>query len=317
MARFFLAILASVVLTAAAAAEVTSVIPLPAAAAAPSRPFKYTLLPDPADLTPGNAASLWRQAYQASREAKVPFGEKEYKWISREETPLKDFPRKEVREHLDKIKTVLRLADQAARRSSCDWDYPPLTIQSVGEGLPALNEVQTAREMATLLSLRFRLELAEGRYDDAARTLQTGFSLSRQLGEYPSLIQNLVAVAITSIMLGRVEEWMQQPDAPNLYWALTALPAPFLDVRKPVEYELGTFPRSFPGLKQADKPGMKPEEAQKLAEEVFGAVAMFSGDLPGGGLLAKLSATLTVPFYLPEAKKYLIAHGRKKEDVEA
>src|SRR3954453_14483435 len=102
MRRFFLAMLVWAGLTAAAGAQNLTTVALPAAAAPPPRAFKYMLLPDPSELTPGNAASLWRQSYEAAREAKVSLGEKEYKWISSEETPLKDFPVKEAREFLDK-----------------------------------------------------------------------------------------------------------------------------------------------------------------------------------------------------------------------
>jgi hypothetical protein len=61
---------------------------------------------------------------------------------------------------------------------------------------------------------------------------------------------------------------------------------------------------------------MTAAEAQKLADDVFGAMAKLGnpevGELPG-----KITAALIVPMYLPQAKKELIAHGRKKEDVEA
>ena len=38
-------------------------------------------------------------------------------------------------------------------------------------------------------------------------------------------------------MLGRVEELIQAPGSPNLYWALTDLPRPLLDLRKALQGE--------------------------------------------------------------------------------
>ncbi len=328
MKRFILALAACLAVAVVATAEdqkepdkppapTPIVTALPAKAAAPARSLKYVLLPDAGELTPGNAASLWRQSIVAIRDAKAHLDEKQYKWLGPgpEGTALKDLPKKEVREFLDKARGGLRLADLAARRSYCDWDYPPLTIQNVSEGT-SLGEVQGFRELASLLSLRFRYQLGEGKVDDAVATLQTGFALGRHIGEAPLLIQNLVGLAITTIMLGRVEELMQQPDAPNMYWALTALPRPFLDVRKPVEYEMGTFLRSFPQLAEADRPGMSKEQADKLAADAFNSMARLCfPEAPEWQ--GKMAAAMVIPAYKAQARKDLVDRGRKKQDVEA
>ena len=83
------------------------------------------------------------------------------------------------------------------------------------DGLP-LEEVQSMREIANLLKLRCRLELAERNFDKAHKTIRVGLALARHVGTSEMLIQDLVAIAITSIMLGQIEEWVQQPGSPNL-----------------------------------------------------------------------------------------------------
>src|SRR5207244_143039 len=45
----------------------------------------------------------------------------------------------------------------------------------------------------------------------------------------------LVGLWIAHRTLDTVEEMIQQPGCPNLYWALTDLPAPLVDVRKSVQ----------------------------------------------------------------------------------
>ena len=50
-------------------------------------------------------------------------------------------------------------ADQAALRKSCDWGYADPTMKNLKD-LP-LDEIQLMREIAQLLSVRFRLELSE------------------------------------------------------------------------------------------------------------------------------------------------------------
>ena len=44
------------------------------------------------------------------------------------------------------------------------------------------------REIVNLLALRVRFQLAEGKPDEAARTLQTGFAMARHVADAPALI---------------------------------------------------------------------------------------------------------------------------------
>jgi hypothetical protein len=52
------------------------------------------------------------------------------------------------------------------------------------------------------------------------------------MGEHPTLITGLVGVAIAQMGCNLLEELVQQPGAPNLYWALTGLPAQLVDMRR-------------------------------------------------------------------------------------
>src|SRR5262245_403843 len=93
----------------------------PQAGGPPPRALKYALLPDPLDLTPGNAAPLWVRAVEAARRPKRRFTEKEYRWTSPADTPLNRFPAREVREFLAPYEPAFRHAALAARRDRCDW----------------------------------------------------------------------------------------------------------------------------------------------------------------------------------------------------
>jgi hypothetical protein len=282
------------------------------------RALEYRLLPDPLDLTPGNAAPLWLRAGQAARNVRRKITGKEYTWMDPAATPLKAFPRKEARALLAEYAAALRLADQAARRERCDWERPPLTIQSIPD-LP-LDEIQNYREIATLLNLRCRLELSEGRFDQAIRTLQTGFALARHVGNGESLIQDLVAIAIGAIMFGRVEEWIQIPGSPNLYWPLTELPRPFIDVRRSIKYELNTIHRSFPQLRELQTKRLTAAHADALVgqmfEQMFTALCQIDEAAVPAWARKPALAALTLKAY-PDAKRYLIAQGRPVKEVEA
>jgi hypothetical protein len=279
--------------------------------------LKYMLLPDPLDLTPGNAAPIWLRAGQTSGNNKHKITEKQEKWHQRSLTPLKDLPRQEMRDFLAPFAGQLRLADEAARRDHCDWEFPPVTLQDFD--LP-FEDFQRLRSLATLLGIRYRLELSEGRFNDALHTLQTGFALARDVGKGESLIVDLIGVAVGSIMFNHVEEWMQTPGSPNLYWALTDLPRPLVNPAPAMRYELNTIFRSFPPLRQlardSDKGAMSEEETNKIVSDLL----KIMGDLEGSRTPdweKKLGvAALAIKVY-PEARKYLLEQGRKPEQLDA
>ena len=68
--------------------------------------------------------------------------------------------------------------------------------------------------------------VAERHFDDAIRTAKTMFALARHLGEHPTEVADLVGLWVAHLCLGTLEEMVQQPGCPNLYWALTDLPLP-------------------------------------------------------------------------------------------
>jgi hypothetical protein len=228
--------------------------------------FRYRLLPDPRDRTPGNAAPLWLLASDAFHSVKHKMTDQEWQWAG--QTPLNTLPRKEVQDFLKQYTAALRLAREAARREHCDWELPPITFQSIQVYLP-LRHIQSCRELANLLSIQVRLQLVEGRFDDAAETLQTGFAMARHLGEGNTLIEILVSIAIDAIMFSHVEEWIQTPDSPNLYWALTALPPPRQNLPRCIEQEMNSLYRSFPKLRRLHRETLTQREADGLVNEIF------------------------------------------------
>jgi hypothetical protein len=206
--------------------------------------------------------------------------------------------------------------DLAARRESCDWE---MTSRIRKEGIRMLvPDVQGFREYSILLAMRSRLELADRDYAKAAYTLQTGFALGRHVGEAPNAISALVGKATCHNMLSRVEEWIQIPDAPNLYWALTNLPRPLIDLRKPLEGEKLMLEAEFPDLRTLETEPLSLQEQQRLMKKlndlgywaVAGRPEPSSWQRKFGFLAAAMQA-------YPRAKRALIAQGRKAAEVEA
>jgi len=176
--------------------------------AAPKPALRYMLLPELKEMSPGNPIPDYLRCVLAH------------------EATSEDFA-------LDKF--ALREADRAARLDKPDWQIL-LKAKSDGVNL-LLPDVQKMRQLAAGLQDRLRDEGSHRRFDDAVVTVKTMLAMSRHMGEHPTLIGDLVGIAIAAITFGPFEEMLEQPGCPNFYWALTSLPSPFISLDKGMEGE--------------------------------------------------------------------------------
>jgi hypothetical protein len=288
----------------------------PQASAQPSTPLHYRLLPDPAELTAGNAAPLWYQVALRQRAVPHKITEEEYKWAE-SASPLQKLPRSAVRSLLIPYGGAFRLARLASLRTSCDWEHPPLTWQNLG--VVDTSHVQSFREIALLLNIQCRLQLSERRFDDAADTLRTGFSLARHLGKGNTLIECLVGLSTAESMLSRIEEWMQIPGSPNLYWPLSALPNPLVEIQTAFEQELNIVYRSFPELRQLRNNQLSPREVDAALLGVYRFMNLV-GDPPKGKdrpISQKLTMAMMTAKMYSEARQRLLDRGWPVKNVDA
>ncbi|HEV3118484.1 MAG TPA: hypothetical protein VGY58_15650, partial [Gemmataceae bacterium] len=197
--------------------------------AAPKPALKYQLLPELRELNPGNAAHNYLKCFMEQRRF---FYSKEAVADRRRylTMPLAELPLDRLRDYGG---FALRQADWAARLDSVDWQ----NLQPVQEGgmeqVPP--EVGPLQLLGTALRVRFRAEVAGRHFDDAVRTAKTMFALARHLGDHPSEVANLEGLWVAHLSLNTLAEMVQQPGCPNLYWALTDLPCPLVDLRKGVQ----------------------------------------------------------------------------------
>src|SRR5579884_4377178 len=218
-------------LTAAAAAaqerQPGEPIPLtvsPAAAATPA--LKYRLLPGGQDLVPGNAAVQYYRSLAVFSENRTLLDELNAgHWDTWLKMPLTELPLDQVAGKLGMFAPLLAGLEEAARRRDCDWQ---LADRPDGIFL-LLPELQKCRMVARIIAVRARYRLARGHGADAVAALATGYALGRNLARGPTMLHVLVGVAVVQVMDSVLEELIQQPGAPNLYWALTVLPRPYFD----------------------------------------------------------------------------------------
>src|SRR5262249_9766974 len=132
-----------------------------------------------------------------------------------------------------------------ARRRTAEWNYTLDEGDPIGMLLP---DVQIMRNYVPMLVLQVRVALAEGDFSAATHHLETGFAFCRHIAEGPTLIHRLVAIAMASQFAGAVSDCVERPTAPTLYWALTALPRPLVDLRAAVEWEYRMLEWQIPEL---------------------------------------------------------------------
>jgi len=281
-------------------------------AAEPVPALKYPLLPDIAVQTPGNAVTLYYRALlpdALTHRLEPDIADKMEKW---RKTPLADLPVADMAW----LRTYRPLQDceAAARREHCDWD---MTARLRKDGMSApIGDVSSMRELARLLALRARLEMASGQHDKAVNTLQTLMAQSRHVAEGPTLIHALVALAGSGQGLEQLEDFVQTGRAPNLYWSLADLPRPFIDVRKAMQGERLMLVSAISTA--AELPDLNELETRPLSARQVGRLEEWLKawmNLEGPGAENKLKFAAELVRLLPAARRALIAAGHGVEDV--
>src|SRR5207302_1978696 len=169
-----------------------------------------------------------------------------------------------------------------------------------------LPDISTMRNYIPVLVLQARVAMAEGNYAAAAHALETGFAFSQQVAEGPFLMNTLDGIACAQQLADCLLDLMERPDAPNLYWSLTALPRPLIDLRKGLEFEQRLLEMQFPDLADLDRP-RTPEQwdvtLSRVRKEVQRLVRNDPRFEPKPGTTSKDPAAQSPD--LPIAKKYL------------
>jgi hypothetical protein len=302
----------------------------------PRPAMKFRLLPRLSEQTPGNAALLYDTIFiriaeeDGTKEAlsKDMKDEKEKEkfytnadklslWL---DTPLDKLPKDEIRKILDNVEPwCMEYAEMASHRMQCDWEIPIREINNPSE--IHLPELHRARSLARILAMKARLSLAEGKPEDALKTLQIGFALSRQIGNGKETgINYLVGNAITNMMRDQLLDLTQLKDAPSLYWSLSNLPHPFLNYHNAIEWEELSVEIFIRELQEARKGQHSPEQWQKLWEDLVEKINNANSELAGYRKIQKIEkydAKKMLEEKYPLAQDYLIGLGWTKKEIQS
>ncbi|MBX9789063.1 MAG: hypothetical protein K2Y37_09130 [Pirellulales bacterium] len=292
----------------------------------PEPAMKYRLSPTDRELVPGNAAALYYRAIvQMQNDKRQLVGENIDKdmqsaidgiWL---DLPPDQFPRADAAKGLERWSSALAEAELAARRRGAQWDLP-LKEHGIQTLLP---EVQEMRSLARLLALKAKLALAEKNYDEAARTLETMIQLGQHVSESGTLVSSLVGVACDAIALNEAEFWVNTPGSPSLYWALTALRNPLIDIGDGLESEHYWVGSALPYQDILATSVLSADQGRELTRALGNLMGVATEGsameiMPGIKLPIPQDAIMLVPALAtyPSAKRELIARGRPAAEVE-
>lgn len=283
--------------------------------ALPTPVFQYRLLPLASELRDGNSVPIYlRLVHEQNDASRQRWMENPKPW---NDGPIDKIPMSEARELLKSMGQFFRQMDLGARRRSADWNYT-LDQGSVVDLL--LPDLQSMRNYVPIQVLRARLRILDGDFVGAAEALATGFAFSRHVAEAPTLINALVGIACANQFADCVADFIARPGAPNLYWALTALPRPIIDLRRAMEFEQRIFEMEFPELRELDRPRSAAQwdallkQLRLKVKQIESTMADDSAKrtAPPAGTGPEDSASKSPD--LPAAKRYL-AERRKLSDA--
>ncbi len=236
--------------------------------AAPKPLSNYYLTPQYKEQQPGDQLSGFMKCFM---EQAVFFNaENEAKRQKLLDIPLSEFPdAKGNAEALAGIaypRTSTGLGgniDLAARYTRTEWnEYFLFRKDGINALLP---EVQYMRRLALALRVRLRAEVKQGDFDRAIVTLKSLTGLAKMFETHPTIIGNLVGIAIQTMAWNAVEEMIAQPGCPNLFWSLVELPNPPHIIARGYEGERTFLTTDLDYLLTLERPLTGPEDAKCLA----------------------------------------------------
>ena len=288
-----------------------TVIKLKVDAMAPPKPaLKYQLLPEFKEMQPGNPIHAYMKCFAEQNNyfhAKES-NERLEKWLT---APLEELT--------DEVLPYTRggpmkRMDEAARLDNPNWG---ILLELRRDGMwTTLPDVQGLRQLGSWNKVRMRFEVKEKRFDDVIRSAKSMFALGRHMEENLTMIGDLVGLAIINSAIGPLEEMLNQPGAPNLFWAWSTLPSPMISLHRGLQTDRASVLTDFAPLLEG-KRIWGDAEIEEAKEKLSIMGGLFEAKLP---LKKKIEAwmleRLTDEPWLKSTRKELIDSGYPEASVK-
>ncbi|MHC4403175.1 MAG: hypothetical protein ACYTG0_26235 [Planctomycetota bacterium] len=244
-----------------------------------------------------------------------------YEWL---EMSLEEMPLDDVKQFLSLVSFQRPFLREAARCRRCDFENDIRDAENpIGVLLP---DVQSMRELARYQTLRFKVALREHRFDEALEIMRENYMMARHMSEHDCIVTCLVGMAVAGMTnTDQSLLFIQQPGAPNLYWALSAMPRPLIDMRPAWSTEGELLYLQIPPFKEVNEAPQSIEYWQTFADRLIDPLGQLvtmeyhqAGVWFGDHTVARTSLTSYCIAAYPGAKRYLIETCRMSpEQVEA
>jgi hypothetical protein len=235
-----------------------SVTPAPTS----GRALERSLMPAPKGRVEGNAAPLYYQAMLIL--ATLPQEDQR----ALETLGRADFARMDIGNGtriITRVQHAFTLVELASGREACDW-ATPLRERGIGVFVP---EAGHLRLIGITLAAKARLEMIQGRRDDALKTIGAGLALARHAARGPTIVQCVMGLFIADRMADQIEAYIQTRGAPSLYWSLVELGDRPVEIDDAIRSERFMLEYEVPSLNEIISGKMSPEGALQALERVL------------------------------------------------
>jgi hypothetical protein len=219
------------------------------------------------------------------------------------------------------LDSVYKLVEKASRKRECDWSYRR-KLEGIATLLP---EVQGLRQLGRYLQSKANWEIRNGNYDDAIKTIRLGWRITEHMeqSDFPCLVTLLVSTAIKGVMMGQIQLLSTQPDAPNLYPALTQIYRGNNLMQKGMQCEqyfwmlMNSNPAKFQELFENVSEKSSKEDCKQLLEDIVTTFAQVMQDFKNFDKEAaakNLTTIISVACY-PLGKEWLLTRGLTEAEI--
>lgn len=277
---------------------------------------------------PGNAATHYLRSLGESngpgirwRRLRDRFGDEVDDWYDLD-FPVDEIPMQDFR---DAARGFRRYVDNYTRRASecrrCDWGLEEMDLRGPETVAYLLPDAQESRGLSRGLAMLSRLATIDSQYEQAIDYIRMNYQLGQDIAKQRFIVCSLVGLAEVGMANKSVIELISAPSSPNLYWALSELPDPVVDMRESINLEMSFGLRMFPALLDVEDEERAPAEWSRLLALTLDDLRSVVDDLgigqfPQDKLLAELSVMGMTFVVYPAAKQRLIDSGLAPAKVD-
>ena len=262
--------------------------------------------------SPGNAAVSYYQALllftqnNDSGDKSSDDREKVSDWIQKNPDEVNW---DEVENHLASYVASMRELLRGSKMTECDWNLP-MKEQGYMTLLPHLAPM---KNLGRLIILQAKLDFYRGNVEQALDCIGACFRIAQHIAKGGTLIEGLVANAVIQQAIQALEEFMQSPDCPNLYWPLTQLSSPLLDTKDSMRWEMSAEILFDPADLRKGPKHYSTEAWRKLVDKFYSLM----GDAGRDEFTRDWLSTGVGLVNYPHAKKLLLDVGFTQNEVDS